>query len=82
MNSFVGVSKLHTTKLAVAAPGVADAPLATAFGLAAAIPAVVIHNMFIPSIAHYRVLFADTSVEILTLVGRDLSQLSGTRSAR
>jgi biopolymer transport protein ExbB len=79
MNSFIGISKLHTTNLAVVAPGIAEALLATAFGLAAAIPAVVIYNMFARSIAHYRALFADASVEILTLVSRDLSRLHATR---
>jgi biopolymer transport protein ExbB len=79
MNSFIGISKLHTTNLAVVAPGIAEALLATAFGLAAAIPAVVIYNMFARSIAHYRALYADTSVEILTLVSRDLSQQQPTR---
>ena len=73
MNSFIGISKLHTTNLAVVAPGIAEALLATAFGLAAAIPAVVIYNMFARSIANYRALYADASVEILTLVSRDLS---------
>jgi len=79
MNSFIGISKLHTTNLAVVAPGIAEALLATAFGLAAAIPAVVIYNMFARSIAHYRALYADASVEILTLVSRDLSQPATTR---
>jgi biopolymer transport protein ExbB len=74
MNSFIGISKLHTTNLAVVAPGIAEALLATAFGLAAAIPAVIIYNMFSRSIAHYRALYADTSVEITTLVSRDLVQ--------
>jgi len=74
MNSFIGISKLHTTNLAVVAPGIAEALLATAFGLAAAIPAVVIYNAFARSIAHYRALYADASVDILTLVSRDLSQ--------
>ncbi len=74
MNSFIGISKLHTTNLAVVAPGIAEALLATAFGLAAAIPAVVIYNGFARAIANYRALFADASVEILTLVSRDLSQ--------
>ena len=85
MNSFIGISKLHTTNLAVVAPGIAEALLATAFGLAAAIPAVVIYNMFARSIANYRALYADASVEILTLVSRDLGQRppaqSGVRSA-
>ncbi len=74
MNSFIGISKLHTTNLAVVAPGIAEALLATAFGLAAAIPAVVIYNMFSRTIAQYRALYADTSVEIMTLVSRDLVQ--------
>jgi biopolymer transport protein ExbB len=74
MNSFIGISKLHTTNLAVVAPGIAEALLATAFGLAAAIPAVVIYNAFARSIAHYRALYADASVEVLTLVSRDLTQ--------
>jgi biopolymer transport protein ExbB len=79
MNSFIGISKLHTTNLAVVAPGIAEALLATAFGLAAAIPAVVIYNMFARSIANYRAHYADASVEILTLVSRDLSQPPAAR---
>ncbi len=61
MNSFIGISKLHTTNLAVVAPGIAEALLATAFGLVAAIPAVVIYNLFARSIAHYRALLADAA---------------------
>jgi biopolymer transport protein ExbB len=82
MNSFIGISKLHTTNLAVVAPGIAEALLATAFGLAAAIPAVVIYNAFARSIANYRALYADASVEILTLVSRDLSQPQGQDDKR
>jgi biopolymer transport protein ExbB len=74
MNSFIGISKLHTTNLAVVAPGIAEALLATAFGLAAAIPAVVIYNAFARSVGRYRALFADASVEMLTLVSCDLGQ--------
>ena len=79
MNSFIGISKLHTTNLAVVAPGIAEALLATAFGLAAAIPAVVIYNAFARSIADYRALYSDSSVEILTLVSRELSQCAEVR---
>src|SRR5947208_7247004 len=46
MNSFIGISKSQTTNLALMAPGIAEALLATAFGLAAAIPAVIIYNPF------------------------------------
>ena len=74
MNSFIGISNLHTTNLAVVAPGIAEALLATACGLAAAIPAVVIYNSFARSLTHYRGLFADACVETLALVGRDLAR--------
>jgi len=74
MNSFIGISKSHTTNLAIVAPGIAEALLATAFGLAAAIPAVVIYNVFARSIAGYRVLLGDTSAEVLRLVSRDLDR--------
>ena len=46
MNSFIGISKTQTTNLAVVAPGIAEALLATAIGLFAAIPAVMIYNHF------------------------------------
>jgi biopolymer transport protein ExbB len=82
MNSFIGISKLHTTNLAVVAPGIAEALLATAFGLAAAIPAVVIYNAFARSIAHYRALYADASVEVITLVSRELTQPSQSTDDR
>jgi len=74
MNSFIGISKAHTTNLAVVAPGIAEALLATAFGLAAAIPAVVIYNVLARSIAGYRALLADASADVLRLVSRDLDR--------
>jgi len=74
MNSFVGISKSPTTNLAVVVPGIAGALLATAFGLAAAIPAVVIYNMFARSIAGYRAELGDTSAAVLRLVSRDLDR--------
>jgi len=72
MNSFIGISKSQTTNLAVVAPGIAEALLATAFGLAAAIPAVVIYNVFARSITGYRALLADAAADVLRLAGRDL----------
>jgi biopolymer transport protein ExbB len=81
MNSFIGISKQHTTNLAVVAPGIAEALLATAMGLVAAIPAVVLYNMFARSIAGYRALYADGTAEILRLASRDLDRLED-RSSR
>jgi biopolymer transport protein ExbB len=74
MNSFIGISKSQTTNLAVVAPGIAEALLATALGLAAAIPAVVIYNVFSRQIAGYRDLVGDASAEILRWVSRDLDR--------
>jgi biopolymer transport protein ExbB len=79
MNSFIGISKAHTTNLAVVAPGIAEALLATAFGLAAAIPAVVIYNVFARQIAGYRAQLADTSAETLRLASRDLDRRTSAR---
>ncbi|MES0161553.1 tonB-system energizer ExbB [Mesorhizobium sp. C268A] len=72
MNAFIGISQAQTTNLAVVAPGIAEALLATAMGLVAAIPAVVIYNVFARSIAGYRQLLADASAGVERLVSRDL----------
>ena len=72
MNSFIGISESQTTNLAVVAPGIAEALLATAIGLVAAIPAVVIYNVFARSITGYRQLLADAAAGVERLVSRDL----------
>ncbi|WP_254634027.1 tonB-system energizer ExbB [Mesorhizobium sp. GbtcB19] len=72
MNAFIGISQAQTTNLAVVAPGIAEALLATAMGLVAAIPAVVIYNVFARSIAGYKQILADASAGVERLVSRDL----------
>jgi biopolymer transport protein ExbB len=72
MNSFIGISQSQTTNLAVVAPGIAEALLATALGLVAAIPAVIIYNVFARSIAGYRLLLADASARVEQLVSWEL----------
>jgi len=74
MNSFIGISNAHTTNLAVVAPGIAQALLATALGLAAAIPAVMIYNVLARQTTHYRALLGDASALIMALVSRDLDR--------
>jgi biopolymer transport protein ExbB len=74
MNSFIGISKAHTTNLAVVAPGIAEALLATAIGLVAAIPAVVIYNVFARAIGGYRAALGDAAAAVLRLVSRDLDR--------
>ncbi|MCV2447697.1 tonB-system energizer ExbB [Paracoccus sp. DMF] len=72
MNSFIGISQAQTTNLAVVAPGIAEALLATAIGLVAAIPAVVIYNVFARAITGYRLRLANASAGVRRLVSRDL----------
>ncbi|WP_367198065.1 tonB-system energizer ExbB [Amorphus sp. 3PC139-8] len=74
MNAFIGIAETETTNLAVVAPGIAEALLATALGLVAAIPAVVIYNHFSRKISAYRALLGDATAAILRLVGRDLDR--------
>jgi biopolymer transport protein ExbB len=72
MNSFIGISNMQTTNLAVVAPGIAEALLATAAGLIAAIPAVVIYNLFARGIAAYRASLTDLGTAVERLVSREL----------
>jgi biopolymer transport protein ExbB len=71
MNAFIGISEAHTTNLAVVAPGIAEALLATALGLVAAIPAVVIYNHLTRSVAAHRALLGDASAMVMLLVSRE-----------
>ncbi len=81
MNSFIGISEAQTTNLAIVAPGIAEALLATALGLVAAVPAVVIYNMFSRAIGGYRALLADAAAEVMRLVSRDLDRAGRARYA-
>jgi biopolymer transport protein ExbB len=74
MNSFIGISKSQTTNLAVVAPGIAEALLATAFGLAAAIPAVIIYNHFSRVTKSYLELVGRSSGAAARLLSRDLDR--------
>jgi biopolymer transport protein ExbB len=74
MNSFIGISKSQTTNLAVVAPGIAEALLATAFGLVAAIPAVIIYNHFARVIRNYLELVGRSSGAAGRLLSRDLDR--------
>ena len=72
MNSFIGISNAHTTNLAVVAPGIAEALLATALGLVAAIPAVVLYNLLARYTTGCRALVAGAAASVLRLLSRDL----------
>jgi biopolymer transport protein ExbB len=72
MNSFIGISKAQTTNLAVVAPGIAEALLATAVGLAAAIPAVIIYNHFARVTKIYLELVGRASGTVIRMLSREL----------
>jgi biopolymer transport protein ExbB len=74
MNAFIGISRAQTTNLAVVAPGIAEALLATAVGLIAAIPAVVIYNVFARATAGQKARLADAVAETMRLLSRDLDR--------
>lgn len=80
MNSFIGIAQTQTTNLAVVAPGIAEALLATAIGLFAAIPAVVIYNIFARMIASYKAMLSDVAAQILLLQSRDLDLAAAHRN--
>jgi biopolymer transport protein ExbB len=82
MNSFIGISKSQTTNLAVVAPGIAEALLATAIGLVAAIPAVIIYNHFARVTKGYLELVSRASGAAGRLLSRDLDRthVSGSHS--
>ena len=80
MDSFIGISKTNTTNLAVVAPGIAEALLATAMGLIAAIPAVVMYNSFARTITGYRAMLGDAAAEVLRHLSRDLDREALSRN--
>jgi tonB-system energizer ExbB len=71
MNSFIGIATTQTTNLAVVAPGIAEALFATAFGLFAAVPAVVFYNMFARRIGAYQTRMDNFASEVLVRVQRE-----------
>jgi biopolymer transport protein ExbB len=82
MNSFIGISKSQTTNLAVVAPGIAEALLATAIGLVAAIPAVIIYNHFSRATRGYLDLAGRASGAVARLLSRDLDRAGGGMMSR
>lgn len=82
MNSFIGISKSQTTNLAVVAPGIAEALLATAIGLVAAIPAVIIYNHFSRVTKGYLELVSRASGAAARLLSRDLDRSHGGAHSR
>ena len=74
MNSFIGIAQSNTTNLAVVAPGIAEALLATGIGLFAAIPAVIFFNYFNTRIAAYGTRSDGFAAELLNAISRQLDK--------
>ncbi len=74
MNSFIGIANTHTTNLAVVAPGIAEALMATGLGLIAAIPAVVMYNIFNTSISNYGTRSEQFVSELMNSLSRQLDK--------
>ncbi|MGD9802603.1 MAG: tonB-system energizer ExbB [Hyphomicrobiaceae bacterium] len=80
MNSFIGISKAQTTNLAVVAPGIAEALMATAIGLVAAIPAVIFYNQLARTVSGYKAALADAASVVERHVSRDLDRQRHART--
>ncbi|MAP15028.1 tonB-system energizer ExbB [uncultured Sulfitobacter sp.] len=85
MNSFISISESNTTNLAIVAPGIAEALLATAIGLVAAIPAVIFYNILARGLGGYKVMLADAGALVERTLSRDLDladdEMAGARPA-
>jgi biopolymer transport protein ExbB len=74
MYSFIGIANTNTTNLAVVAPGIAEALLATGFGLFAAIPAVIFYNYFQTRISGYGTRAEGFVAELMNAISRQLDK--------
>ncbi len=74
MNSFIGIANTNTTNLAVVAPGIAEALLATGLGLFAAIPSVIFYNYFQTRISAYGARSEGFVAELMNAISRQLDK--------
>lgn len=80
MNSFVGIGQKGSANLAVVAPGISEALVATAAGLAAAIPAVIAYNFFMSKIRVVESEMDSFSADLLNIIERDILRTERRRS--
>ncbi len=74
MDSFIGIANTNTTNLAVVAPGIAEALLATGLGLFAAIPSVIFYNLFQTRISAYGTRSDGFTAELMNAISRQLDK--------
>jgi biopolymer transport protein ExbB len=75
MHSFSGIAGAGATSLAVVAPGISEALLATALGLIAAIPATIMYNLLGRRVAGYRLTMGDCAYEMGCLAAREIDAM-------
>ena len=80
MNSFIGIGQKGSANLAVVAPGISEALVATAAGLAAAIPAVIAFNFFMSKIRVVESELQSFSADFLNIIERDILRIERRRS--
>lgn len=74
MTSFINIANTNTTNLAVVAPGIAEALLATGIGLFAAIPSVIFYNYFQTRISSYGARTEGFVAELMNAISRQLDK--------
>ena len=74
MDSFIGIANTNTTNLAVVAPGIAEALLATGLGLFAAIPSVIFYNIFQTRISAFGARSEGFVAELMNAISRQLDK--------
>ena len=80
MHSFIGIAQAQNTSLAVVAPGIAEALLATAIGLVAAIPATAAYNKFATEIGRYGARLENFANDFVATLSRNLEDTRGVGS--
>jgi biopolymer transport protein TolQ len=76
MSSFQGISSQGSASLAVVAPGISEALIATAAGLAAAIPAVIGYNYFLNRVRHWATEMDGFILDLLNVLSRPVAKLA------
>ena len=76
MSSFHGISTQGSASLAVVAPGISEALIATAAGLAAAIPAVIGYNYFLNRVRHWATEMDGFILDLLNMLSRPMAKLA------
>ena len=80
MHSFAGIGQRGSASLAVVAPGISEALVATAAGLAAAIPAVIAFNFFMNKIRLVETELQSFSADFLNIIERDILRIDRRKS--